>query len=174
MSKTYSVNMGVEQGEDIHKSKLKILPIVKDMSDVLAGELESRGWSVKSGVATKRFGEASAKVDTSTGDVELSSRAEVELIGRGYDHGDDETRGKAAARRDGESRREAVRAQAKERAQKALLDVSEDVRKELHESLREATVAALRKKAAALGVVESETASVNKNGERQVTIKVRV
>lgn len=174
MSKTYAVQMGVEQGEDIHKSTLKILPIVKDMPDVLCGELKSRGWSVKGDVASKRFGDASVKVNTSTGEVELSSRAEVELVGRGYDADDNEERGRAAARRDGESRRAAVREQAKQKAQKALLDVSEDVRKELHESLRDATVAALRKKAAALGTIESETESVNKNGERQVTIKVRV
>lgn len=174
MSKTYEVKMGMVEGSDHHHSKLTILPIVKDMASVLAAELKARGWSVKGDVATKTFGEADVTVNTETGDVDMSASAAVELVGRGYDVADNEKRGRAAARADGERRRASVADQAKAKAQKALLDVAESVREDVNGALRDASVAALRRKAASLGTIQSETEMVNRRGERELVIKVKV
>lgn len=174
MSKTYEVKMGMVEGSDSHRSKLPVLPIVPEVPDILGEELARRGWSVSGGVASKRFGGATAEVELATGDVELKAKAEVELVGRGYDVEDNEERGKRTARKDGESRRKAVQEQAREKAQRAMLDVSEDVRAETLAALRDTNVRALRVKARSIGVVESESDGTNQRGEREFKIKIRV
>ena len=174
MSKTYQLQLGMEEGEDSSKSHLKMLPIVPQIDGILADELKQRGWDIKDKVASKKFGTVTATVDTVSGDVEMKSKARLAVVGRGYDARDNKERGEALAREDGEKKRGAVREEAKAKAAKAMLDVSETVRTETLDALRSTTIRALRIKAATMGHVESEVESVNARGEREFKIKIKV
>ena len=114
MSKTYEVKLGIESVEQSARRPLRCPPIVPDIGRLLGAELAAAGWDVADDKATKTVatahGPVTARVDLGDPSLEIVGKASGKLVGRAYNANDNEKRGRAAARKDAESKRSTVRA----------------------------------------------------------------
>lgn len=178
MSKTYEVRLGIEEVEESAHRKLLCPPIVPEIGEMLGDELASAGWTVARGKATKtvqtKAGTVTARVSLDDPSLEITAKASGEVIGRSYDAADDDVRGKAAARRDGESKRASVREKLRKSVGGAVAEAEIEIRGEVQAAVQAAVRAAVLKKAASMGTVESVTDGQDAKGRATTTIVIEV
>ena len=174
MSKTYVVKLGTVVGESRERRDVVCPRIVPEMPALLGDALKGAGWAVEGHVARKAFEGVEVEVDLENPSLELKAKAEVPVVGRGYDAADNRARGEAAARRDGEARRDEVARTAREAAERALIKVEDEVRTEVAGAVKVALLEALQRKAAQLGTVQGVEHGTDADGRAVTTIRVEV
>lgn len=154
---------------DSLKMQLSLLGILPEgeMAALLRDELERAGWARQpDGALSGRVRGLDATLDAAAQSVTVRASEEGAVKARGTS--DDEARKALAAAEARE--REALQASVVGR----LSAAEGDLRESMGEAIQRVYVAALRRKAASMGEVESEQQTRTADGEYEVTIKVRV
>lgn len=175
MSRAYQIEVRESlrrtvRAEDHVSCQLEVLEILpKDqMADLLASELEQRGFVRDENTMRRTLGEIEVEIDLTTGTVTARAQGqrEVELegskSGRAYDDmGANSKIIEANLRKELKSELEAGTAKHVEQLQTKLTDLLEqslcDLRAELDQAVNRATAEALKQKAAQLGQIKQVT-----------------
>lgn len=180
MSKTYRVKIGAATAQETAHRDLQCPDIVPNMGELLGDELRARGWTVdpEARTATKTLGQGAARVtatvDLAAKTLDLKSEGSADIVGRAYDHDDNDARGRAAARENAEEQRGAAEGAAREKAARALLSVEKTVADEVTLAVRETLRAAILVKARQLGAVETIVDSKDADGRPVTRVTVSV
>ncbi len=189
MSRAYRIRVKESISHDVVASDeicsdleiLEILP-ADQMSDLLKGELQGRGYEEKEGKMVKEQNGIRISVDTKSGEVSIKSEmtetitVECEKEGYGYDDVGPSKQtiekflsdqAKAEAQRRAEKQKEIVQNEAAEK----LEGIMGDVRKELNDAVNSVTREALKRKAASLGTIKEMSEDPEAGS---LTIKVEV
>ncbi len=189
MSRAYRIRVKESISRDLSASDeicsdLEILEILpgEQMSDLLKGELQGRGYEEKEGKMVKEQNGVEIAVDTNSGEVSIKAekketvKIETEKEGYGYDDvGPNEgtikkslsEQAKADLERRAQKQQERVQAEATEK----LEGVMGDVRKELNDAVNSVTREALKRKAASMGQIKEMSEDPEAGS---LTIKVEV
>lgn len=145
---------------------LDILPEA-DMLELLRARLRDAGWTKDGdGALSRRFGDVVAALAPDGRSVVVRAVVARDVEVRGSDEAQANSRLEQA-------KRDASRDLAKT-LEKKLVAAEADVRAEVQGALQKVYVEALKQKAAAMGEIEGMTESRGKDGELELTIKVRV
>lgn len=178
MSKTYEVKLGIEQAEQSTHRKLRCPPIVPDMGRLLGEALGAAGWDVARDAATKTVptesGPVTARVDLLDPSLEITSKASGQVVGRAYDAADNDKRGRAAARKDGEAKRGTVRGKLTEKTTRAVMEAEPVITAEVQSAVQSAVRTAVLRKAASMGTIESVLDGEDARGRQTTTIVIEV
>jgi hypothetical protein len=175
MSRAYRISVResinrVIRAKDHVSTQLEILEILpcEQMAEILAKELEGRGFKRKGKDLVREEDGVVITVDSETATVTVTAEAsqevelEAERIGYAGDHnGKDAKRVREAARQQLQKDLEAKADAKREKMQSEVTDRLEaklgDIREELHQAVNRVTAEALKQKAAQLGQIKEMT-----------------
>lgn len=188
MSRAYRISVKealarhVQVGDAVN-AQVEILPILEKerMRELLAAELEKRGFARKDTKATRSTEKGiTVEVDLETGELNVTAEGHEEIslkterVGVGDVDRGDRTALEAALRAQAQQALEAEAKIAQAELQKALTERLEgslrDLKEEIDGVVTKVTAAALKQRAAELGTVEE----VHEEANGSLTIKVRV
>lgn len=189
MSRAYRIQVSAGESRVIHVddkvcSKLDMLPVLvpEAMSEVLAGELEKRGFKVgKDGKATRKDGDITVEIDVKDGtvSVRIDGAAKVAHVVKREGYGDRDVERSAPTRKalkkeaaaEVERRFEESKAKLRQAVTEKLEKKLGDLQKELDGITNRATAEALKVKARGMGEIEE----IHEDAESgAITIKVKV
>ena len=188
MSRAYKIRVReslrrVVRAVDKVSSQLELLAILpeEEMIDILAGELEKRGFERKGDVLVRQVGQVTITIDEKgvvTGEAESKKdvKVEGERTGRGYDDvGPTQEQQAEELRKQLMEDLEKQTGDHQSALQKELTDELEavlgDVRKELDQALNATTAEALKRKASQMGEIQ-EIAEDPETGSLTIVVEV--
>jgi hypothetical protein len=166
--------------DDEVTSRLEFLPILdkERTGQLLAAELQSRGFTVEGKIAKRVDDGVTIEVDVETGNVSVKAENkanlefEVEksmLVEEELLPGFDDSKLRAAAKAEAEAKVADARNQMREELTAKLESAIGGIKSELDDAVRKVTIAALKQRAAEIGQIEE----VHENSN-ELVIKVRV
>jgi hypothetical protein len=176
MSKVYRVKLGTVAGAGRDTRSIACPKLVPEMPTILGAALAAKGWEVDADgrAARKTFRGVEATVDLKSPALDLKSTVTREVEGRAYEPDDNDARGMALARANGEAALKEAQRKVDEKAARAVLAVDVEVREEVMGAVKVALVDALTRKAAQLGRVASIERGTDADGQTVTTIRVEV
>lgn len=175
MSRAYRIRVRetlrrVIRAEDHVSSQLELLQILPSdqMAELLAAELQKRGFARRNGRVARQHGDVTVTVELQTGTVTVGAESsetvklQGEMHGRVYeDVGPGREQAEAALRRELINSLEQDADRQKERLQRQATDQLEahlsELKSELDQAVNRATAEALKKKAAQIGQIKQIT-----------------